>query len=219
MDMVTMHLVLDKIDSSTDDADWDAAAAYYIGSTNGFTTYDRAATKRAAADNFNTLESSGEASINAAIITALKDPSVANRDKIRELYQALYAQNVLKYAYEIDAKLAEGLGSRGTASNVDALGDLVAEGLAFWRILKPFITTQADEDSLDDIFSLDNVPSSDAPTVQGARHWNYCRAKKVVDAHMATLSAGTANEVGTYVPVTTNGVTCDATIPTDFRVR
>jgi hypothetical protein len=42
MDMVTMHLVLDKIDSSTAQADWDAAAAYYIGSTNGFTTYDRA---------------------------------------------------------------------------------------------------------------------------------------------------------------------------------
>ena len=213
MDMVNMHLVLDKIDSSTDDADWDAAAAYYIGSTNGFTTYDRA-TKRAAADNFNTLESSGEASINAAIITALNSPGDTSRTKIRELYQALYAQNVLKYAYEIDAKLAEGSSAAGTASDVDALGDLVAEGLAFWRILKPFIITPEDKDSLDGIFSLDNVPSSDAPTVQGARHWNYCRAKKVVDAHMATLSAGTANEVGTYVPVTTNGVTCDATIPT-----
>ena len=219
MDMVTMHLVLGKIDGSTTAAsDWDEAAAYYIGArtdstTDVFTTYDRA-TKRAAADNFNTLESSGEASINAAIITALNSPGDTSRTKIRDLYQALYAQNVLKYAYEIDAKLAEGSSAAGTASNVDALGDLVAEGLAFWRILKPFITTQADEDSLDDIFSLDNVPSSDAPTVQGARHWNYCRAKKVVDAHMATLSAGTANEVGTYVPVTTNGVTCDATIPT-----
>ena len=219
MDMVTMHLVLDKIDGSTIAAsDWDEAAAYYIGArtdstTDVFTTYDRA-TKRAAADNFNTLESSGEASINAAIITALNSPGDTSRTKIRDLYQALYAQNVLKYAYEIDAKLAEGSSAAGTASNVVALGDLVAEGLAFWRILKPFITTQADEDSLDDIFSLDNVPSSDAPTVQGARHWNYCRAKKVVDTHMATLSAGTANEVGTYVPVTTNGVTCDATIPT-----
>ena len=218
MDMVTMHLVLDKIDTSTADADWDEAAAYYIGArtdstTDVFTTYDRA-TKRADADNFNTLESSGEASINAAIITALKDPSVANRDKIRELYQALYAQNVLKYAYEIDAKLAEGSSAAGSASDVTALGDLVAEGLAFWRILKPFITTAADEASLDGIFSLDNVPSSDDPTVQGARHWNYCRAKKVVDTHMATLSADTANEVGTYVPATTDGITCDATIPT-----
>ena len=218
MDMVIMHLVLDKIDTSTTDADWDAAAAYYIGArtdstTDVFTTYDRA-TKRAAATNFNTLESSGEASINAAIITALKSPGDTSRTKIRELYQALYAQNVLKYAYEIDAKLAEGSSAAGTASDVDALGDLVAEGLAFWRILKPFISDQDDEDSLDGIFSLDNVPSDDAPTVQGARHWNYCRAKKVVDAHMATLSTETANEVGTYVPVTTNGITCDATIPT-----
>jgi len=218
--MVTMHLVLDKIDGTTTSAsDWDAAAAYYIGARTDstidvFTTYDRA-TKRAAATNFNTLESSGEASINAAIITALNTPSVANRDKIRELYQALYAQNVLKYAYEIDAKLAEGSSAAGTASDVDALGDLVAEGLAFWRILKPFISDQDDdEDSLDGIFSLDNVPSGDAPTVQGARHWNYCRAKKVVDAHMADLSTETANEVGTYVPVTTDGITCDATIPT-----
>jgi len=31
MDMVTMHLVLDKIDTSTTGADWDEAAAYYIG--------------------------------------------------------------------------------------------------------------------------------------------------------------------------------------------
>ena len=219
MDMVTMHLVLDKIDGTTTSAsDWDAAAAYYIGARTDstidvFTTYDRA-TKRAAATNFNTLESSGEASINAAIITALQSPGDTSRTKIRELYQALYAQNVLKYAYEIDAKLAEGSSAAGTASDVDALGDLVAEGLAFWRILKPFITTQADEDSLDGIFSLDNVPSGDAPTVQGARHWNYCRAKKVVDAHMADLSTETANEVGTYVPVTTDGITCDATIPT-----
>ena len=144
MDMVTMHIVLDKIDGSTTAAsDWDKAAACYIGArtdstTDVFTTYDRA-TKRAAADNFNTLESSGEASINAAIITALNSPGDASRTKIRELYQALYAQNVLKYAYEIDAKLAEGSSAAGTASNVVALGDLVAEGLAFWRILKPFI--------------------------------------------------------------------------------
>jgi hypothetical protein len=106
MDMVTMHLVLDKINTGTTVSDWDEAAAYYIGDraaskTDIFTTYDRAE-KRAAEDNFNTL-TSGEASINAAIINALKSPSDESRIKIRELYQALYAQNVLKYAYEIDA--------------------------------------------------------------------------------------------------------------------
>ena len=209
MDMVTMHLVLDKINTGTTVSDWDEAAAYYIGDraaskTDIFTTYDRA-TKRAAADNFNTL-TSGEASINAAIITALKSPSDTSRTYIRELYQALYAQNVLKYAYEIDAALA--------SDDVSALGDLVAEGHAFWRILKPWITPAADEASLDGIFNLDNVPADDAPTVQGVRHSNYCRAKKIVDTHIATLTQVTAADVGTYVPVTTNGVSCDATIPT-----
>jgi hypothetical protein len=37
MDMVTMHLVLDKINTGTTVSDWDEAAAYYIG--------DRAASK------------------------------------------------------------------------------------------------------------------------------------------------------------------------------
>jgi hypothetical protein len=212
MDMVTMHLVLDKINTGTTVSDWDEAAAYYIGDraaskTDIFTTYDRA-TKRAAADNFNTL-TSGEASINAAIITALKSPSDTSRTKIRELYQALYAQNVLKYAYEIDAALASDVSGREVT-----LGDLVAEGHAFWRILKPWITTAADEASLDGIFNLDNVPADDAPTVQGVRHSNYCRAKKIVDTHIATLTQVTAADVGTYVPVTTNGVSCDTTIPT-----
>jgi hypothetical protein len=76
-----------------------------------FSPRTTARTKRAAADNFNTQESSGEASINAAIITALKSPSDTSRTKIRELYQALYAQNVLKYAYEIDAALASDVGT------------------------------------------------------------------------------------------------------------
>jgi hypothetical protein len=47
MDMVTMHLVLDKINTGTTVSDWDEAAAYYIGDraaskTDIFTTYDRA---------------------------------------------------------------------------------------------------------------------------------------------------------------------------------
>jgi hypothetical protein len=207
MDMVTMHLVLDKINTGTTVSDWDEAAAYYIGSTTGFTTYDRA-TKRADTADFNTKESSGEASINAAIITALKTPSTTNRDKIIELYQVLYLQNVLKYTYEIDTELAEG--------DATDLSEVVGEGLTFWRILKPWLkaSNAAGAATLDGIFNLDNVPADDAPTVQGVRHSNYCRAKKIVDTHIATLSEVTAADVGTYVKVTTNGVSCDATIPT-----
>jgi hypothetical protein len=166
MDMVTMHLVLDKIDTGTTVSDWDEAAAYYIGgraaSTDIFTTYDRA-TKRAAEDNFNTKESSGEASINAAIITALKTPSTTNRDKIIELYQVLYLQNVLKYTYEIDTELAEG--------DATDLSEVVGEGLAFYRILKPWLkaSNAAGAATLDGIFDLENIPSSGKPTVQGAR--------------------------------------------------
>ena len=206
MDMVTMHLVLDKIDNSTAQADWDEAAAYYIGSTTGFTTYDRA-TKRAAADNFNTMESSGEASINAAIITALKSPSATNRDKIIELYQVLYLQNVLKYTYEIDTELAEG--------DATELSEVVGEGLAFWRILKPWLkaSNAAGAATLDGIFDLENIPSSGKPTVQGARHWNYCRAKPIIDAHFATLTAAGVT-FGTYTPVTADGTVCPDTIPT-----
>ena len=204
MDMVTMHLVLDKIDSSTTQADWDAAAAYYIGSTNGFTTYDRAEKR---AEDFNTKESSGEASINAAIITALKSPSATNRDTIIELYQVLYLQNVLKYTYEIDTELAEG--------DATDLSEVVGEGLAFWRILKPWLkaSNAAGAATLDGIFDLENIPSSGKPTVQGARHWNYCRAKPIIDAHFATLTAAGVT-FGTYTPVTEDGTVCPGTIPT-----
>lgn len=212
MDMVTMHLVLDKIDTGTADADWDEAAAYYIGArtdptTDVFTTYDRA-TKRADADNFNTLESSGEASINAAVITALNAPSTDNKNKIIELYQVLYLQNVLKYTYEIDTELAEG--------DETELAEVVGEGLAFWRILKPWLKARDATGALtlDGIFDLDAIPASNKPTVQGARHWNYCRAKPIIDAHFATLNAAGIGTMGTYTPVTTDGTECPTTIPT-----
>ena len=210
MDMVTMHLVLDKINTGTTVSDWDEAAAYYIGDraaskTDIFTTYDRAE-KRADDENFNTL-TSGEASINAAIITALKSPSTTNRDKIIELYQVLYLQNVLKYTYEIDTELAEG--------DATELSEVVGEGLAFWRILKPWLkaSNPAGAATLDGIFDLENIPSSGKPTVQGARHWNYCRAKPIIDAHFATLTAAGVT-FGTYTPVTEDGTVCPDTIPT-----
>ena len=127
------------------------------------------------------MESSGEASINAAIITALKSPSATKQDKIIELYQVLYLQNVLKYTYEIDTELAEG--------DATELSEVVGEGLAFWRILKPWLKASRADAAASTASSTSRTSSSGKPTVQGARHWNYCRAKPIIDAHFATLTA------------------------------
>ena len=207
MDMVVMHLVLGKITIDLNAGNWDSAAAYYIGNAAGFTTFDRA-TKRAAASDFGTADATtSEAAINTAIITALNTPSTANEAKIIELFQVLYLQNVLKYAYEIDTELAEG--------DVTELEEVVGEGLAFWRVLKPWLKARdtAGAATLDGIFDIANIPVSGKPTIQGARHWNYCRAKPIVDAHMATLTSAGAT-LGTYAPVTADGTMCPTVIPT-----
>jgi hypothetical protein len=208
MDMVVMHLVLDKISGVETVPEWDDAAAYYVGAAtgaSGFTTYDRA-NKRAA--DFGTTVSSGDAAINEAIINALNNPTATNQElKIIELFQVLYLQNVLKYAYEIDTELAE--------ADVTELSEVVGEGLAFWRVLKPWLKARdtAGAATLDGIFDIANIPVSGKPTIQGARHWNYCRAKPIVDAHMATLTSAGAT-LGTYAPVTADGTMCPTVIPT-----
>ena len=212
MDMVVMHLVLDKINANTDRDKWDEAAAYYIGdTTSAFSTYDRANKRARAVVDFGTTVTSGDAAINEAIITALKYPNVANQElKIIELFQVLYLQNVLKYAYEIDTELGE--------ADTTQLSEIVGEGLAFWRVLKPWLRT-ADSTgaaTLDGMFDIDNIATAATPTVQGARHWNYCRAKVIVDVHMTTLTKAVAAGVtlGTYAPVTADGTLCPPFIPT-----
>ena len=205
MDMVVMHLVIDKITNSLTTADWDEAAAFYIGSSAGFTTYDRAEKR---GDDFGTNNANGEAKINAEIITALNTPSIENRAKIIQLYQVLYSQNVLKYAFEIDAQLAE--------ADVPGLSEIVGEGLAFWRVLKPWLKARDAPGAaiLDAMFDLKRVPDSGKPTVQGVRHWNYCRAKTIVDAHVTTLT-GVGVGVGAYSEVATD-FTCPTTLPSGF---
>ena len=210
MDMVVMHLVLGKITIDLSAGNWDSAAAYYIGNAAGFTTFDRA-TKRAAASNFGTADATTlEAAINKEIITALNDRTMASEAKIIELFQVLYLQNVLKYAYEIDTELGE--------ADTTQLSEIVGEGLAFWRVLKPWLRT-ADSTgaaTLDGMFDIDNIATAATPTVQGARHWNYCRAKVIVDVHMTTLTKAVAAGVtlGTYAPVTADGTLCPPFIPT-----
>ena len=82
-------------------------------------------------------------------------------------------------------------------------------------MLKPWLKGRdaAGAATLDGIFDIANIPTSGKPTVQGARHWNYCRAKPIVDPHMATLTSAGAI-IGTYSPVTADGTTCPTVIPT-----
>ena len=208
MDMVTMHLVLDKINGNTDQDKWDEAAAYYVGNTGGFSTYNRA-NKRAAATDFGTTVSSGDAAINKAIIDALNNKADGDEAKIIELFQVLYLQNVVKYAYEIDEYHHE--------NDFANLSEVVGEGLAFWRVLKPWLETRdtVGAATLDGMFDYLNIPSNGKHTVQGARHWNYCRAKFIADAHMATLNTLPSYvTLGTYAPFAADDFTCDLAIPT-----
>lgn len=213
MDMVTMHLVLDKINSNNDRDKWDEAAAYYVGDTGGFSTYDRA-NKRAAPTDFGTTVSSGDAAINKAIIDALNEED-GDEAKIIELFQVLYLQNVVKYAYEIDEYHHE--------NDFAKLSEVVGEGLAFWRVLKPWLVTrdtvgEEHAATLDGMFDYANIPSNGKHTVQGARHWNYCRAKFIADAHMATLLTLPPDvTLGTYAPFAADDFTCDLAIPTGFE--
>ena len=211
MDMVTMHLVLDKINGNFDRDKWDEAAAYYVGNTGGFSTYDRA-NKRAAVTDFGTTVSSGDAAINKAIIDALNNKADGDEAQIIELFQVLYLQNVVKYAYEIDEYHHE--------NDFAKLSEVVGEGLAFWRVLKPWLETrdtvgEEHAATLDGMFDYLNIPSNGKHTVQGARHWNYCRAKFIADAHMATLLTLPPDvTLGTYAPFAADDFTCDLAIPT-----
>jgi hypothetical protein len=82
MDMVTMHLVLDKINGNTDQDKWDEAAAYYVGNTGGFSTYDRA-NKRAAATDFPraTPRSTKRSSTPSTITQTAMKPRSSNFSK------------------------------------------------------------------------------------------------------------------------------------------
>ena len=122
-DMVGVLAVVSAAEAGTA-ADWDKAAAYFYGASgkSGSTIYGRAE-KRCA--NYGTCTGQGgEAAVNTAIGQALtaKDSAAL----IKQL-KVLYSQNVLRYANLIDQKI-------GAPAD---LIEIIGEGQAFWRILKP----------------------------------------------------------------------------------
>jgi hypothetical protein len=189
--MLTVNLMLWKAKAGiadNTDVEWDRAAAYFFGSgaaaDSEHTVYNRAQ-KRCA--DYGTCMGSGEAKINGLIAAAFNSKTdatakQASYDIILQQVKVLYAQNVLKYANGIDSVI-------GT----DAIIDVLAEGQAFYRILAPWMKAHSpDGDKVfKRMFSLDLVP-------QTANNYNYCIAKKYIDAFVADSSVmGTASLAAT----------------------
>eukprot|EP00352_Strombidinopsis_acuminata_P009530 CAMPEP_0176365306 /NCGR_PEP_ID=MMETSP0126-20121128/20372_1 /TAXON_ID=141414 ORGANISM="Strombidinopsis acuminatum, Strain SPMC142" /NCGR_SAMPLE_ID=MMETSP0126 /ASSEMBLY_ACC=CAM_ASM_000229 /LENGTH=1031 /DNA_ID=CAMNT_0017722243 /DNA_START=72 /DNA_END=3167 /DNA_ORIENTATION=- len=180
VDMVTMITVLSMLEdakrASSNDANshpkWDQAAAYYIGAQGNQrgTTYARADFR---GQNYGTVGASGESSVNTKIITALNAGKEGSRtvmdaqyEIILKQYQVLYAQATLRYAYIFEENLAV---------NDPSLMENVAEGQAFWRLIKPWVkawnVTHAAE--IDDMYDTTKPPN-------GANHYNYCKLKSII---------------------------------------
>ena len=83
--------------------------------------------------------------------------------------KVLYSQNVLRYANLIDQKIGA----------PDDLIEIIGEGQAFWRILKPWLTDTAARKVFDRMFSTVYTP-------QAANNYNYCIAKKYIDGFLTS---------------------------------
>ena len=183
LDLVTVLNIMHHAEANTDN-DWDIAAGYFYGKSgkSDYTIYGRAE-KRCA--NYGTCTGSGgEAMVNTAIGQALHGKDSA---KLKKYIQVLYSQNVLRYANKID----QNMGS-------DELPDYIAEGQAFWRILSIWLTDSTANTVFDRMFSTVYNP-------QAANNYNYCIAKKYIDAYITSISA--TSDLGSLSEVP-SGVTC-----------
>ena len=189
-DMVGVLAVVNAAEAG----DWDKAAAYFYGASSeksGSTTYGRAE-KRCA--NYGTCTGQGgEAAVNTAIGQALDGNNAAD---IIKQYKVLYSQNVLRYANLIDQKIGA----------PEDLIEIIGEGQAFWRILKPWLTDTDARKVFDRMFSTVYTP-------QAANNYNYCIAKKYIDAFL-TSTMGTASAAATALSNLDEaaGVTCASDI-------
>lgn len=180
--------------SAAEAGDWDKAAAYFYGASSdksGSTTYGRAE-KRCA--NYGTCTGQGgEATVNTAIGQALTGNKAAD---IIKQYKVLYSQNVLRYANLIDQNIGA----------PEDLIEIIGEGQAFWRILKPWLTDTDARKVFDRMFSTVYTP-------QAANNYNYCIAKKYIDAFL-TSTMGTASAAATALGNLDEaaGVTCASDI-------
>ena len=193
-DMVGVLAVVSAAELNTA-ADWDKAAAYYYGATgkSGSTIYGRA--EKRCADYGTCTGQGGEAAVNTAIGQALAGKNSA--DIIKQL-KVLYSQNVLRYANLIDQNIGA----------PEDLIEIIGEGQAFWRILKPWLTDADARKVFDRMFSTMYTP-------QAANNYNYCIAKKYIDSFLAQTSVmGTASAAATALGdlVEAAGVTCASDI-------
>eukprot|EP00955_Chlamydomonas_euryale_P076750 362770-Chlamydomonas_euryale.AAC.1 len=113
-------------------ADWERAAALYIGAESGDAPYGRANLR---AGNFGTTATAnGEATANVNIVAAFNGaPSATKRATIEKNLKITYAQATLRYAFFIDNALAASNG------NITGAFEYRAEGDAFYRIIAPFV--------------------------------------------------------------------------------
>lgn len=93
---------------------------------------------------------------------------------ILKQYLVLYSQATLRYAYIFEENLA---------ANDPSLMENVAEGQAFWRIIKPWLkawnSTHAAE--VDDMYDTTEPPD-------GANHYNYCKLKSIILGFLQSYS-------------------------------
>eukprot|EP00955_Chlamydomonas_euryale_P091493 364630-Chlamydomonas_euryale.AAC.4 len=163
-------------------ADWERAAALYIGAESGDAPYGRANLR---AGNFGTTETNGEATANVNIVAAFNGtPSATKRATIEKNLKITYAQATLRYAFFVDNAL--------TASPPNTTGafEYRAEGDAFYRIIAPFVE---EVDAGCDAF-ISAVLSVDAgtsfPSPEGSF---FCKAKLCIPAALSI----TPEELGT----------------------
>ena len=125
--MVTVLAIISDAEAGTP-TDWDKAAAYFYGASGKSESHHLRPRGEALRQLRHLHRPGGEASVNTAIGHALN----ANRQaaKVIKYIKVLYSQNVLRYANKID-------------QNMDDPIEIIGEGQAFWRILRPWMKPTA----------------------------------------------------------------------------
>mmetsp|Transcript_7457 Transcript_7457/g.21062 ORF Transcript_7457/g.21062 Transcript_7457/m.21062 type:complete len:354 (-) Transcript_7457:258-1319(-) len=177
MDAIPFQAIVSLTQTSTSDANWDKAAALYLGNRAlEASPYDRA-NKRGA--NFGTevtgSDGTSQAMANQKILDAFKDKDFA---EVLKQLKVVYGQAAIRYAHVLDNDL--------TASPKLPTDDHRAEGQAFYRIVAPFVkeySTSCDS-TMTSMYDL-TAPTDDSGTY-------YCKA---LDCVVPAL--GIEDEVGT----------------------
>eukprot|EP00191_Tetraselmis_sp_GSL018_P000163 CAMPEP_0177609542 /NCGR_PEP_ID=MMETSP0419_2-20121207/19156_1 /TAXON_ID=582737 /ORGANISM="Tetraselmis sp., Strain GSL018" /LENGTH=946 /DNA_ID=CAMNT_0019104497 /DNA_START=69 /DNA_END=2909 /DNA_ORIENTATION=- len=162
-------------------ANWDRAAALYVGLLNkGLSPYTRA-NKRGA--NYGTLVSNTEeASVNKMIMDAFMSRSSESFETIFKGLKIIYTQATLRYARLLDIDV--------TSTPQLPIDDHQAEGQAFYRIIAPFVAEKdkSCDNQMQELFSFDTKPDTHGQY--------YCRALACLPNAMqlTTADLGTLEE-------------------------